>query len=125
MSNGEGNNNTNNRVPAQVAKYLKQVRRNTITHEFGQGVPKELLTSQENDNHSSQAAKLLRQGMQQQQAGDLIAAIKSLEQSLEMFQLAGNTQQQQQVLSLLALIAYTSGDYRGVISYSQKCLSIK
>ncbi len=125
MSQGEHHNNSKNTIPVEVAKYMKQVRRNTITHEFDQGLPEELLLTQESDDQLSAASSLLRQGIKQQKAGDVIAAIQFFRQSLEMFQLAGDVPQQEQVLSLLALVTYTSGDYKSAITYSQQCLALK
>lgn len=125
MPKGEWNNRSKNTIPLQLPiTYLKPVKRNTITHEFGSGSHAEIPPPQENDDNLSEASKLLRQGIQQQQAGELIAALKSLQQSLGLFQAVGDLQKQAQALSFLALVTYSAGDYKGAISYSQQCLSL-
>ncbi|MHC5594417.1 MAG: tetratricopeptide repeat protein, partial [Nostoc sp.] len=80
------------------------MKRNTITHEFDSGSQAEILSPQESDDHLSEASNLLRQGIQQQQAGELITAMKSLQQSLGLFQAVGDLQKQAQVLSFLGLV---------------------
>ena len=99
------------------------MKRNTITHEFDSGSQEEILPIQESDD-ISEASKLLRQGIQQQQAGELLAALKSLQQSLGLFQSVGDLQKQAQALSFLGLVTYTAGDYKGAISYYEQCLSL-
>ncbi|MHC5722400.1 MAG: tetratricopeptide repeat protein, partial [Nostoc sp.] len=86
------------------------MKHNTITHDFDSGWQGEILPPQENDDHLSEASKLLRQGIQQQQAGELIVAVKSLQQSLGLFQAVGDLQKQAQVLSFLGLVTYSAGD---------------
>ncbi len=52
---------------------------------------------QQHQEYILQASRLLHQGVEQQQAGELSAAIKSLEQSLALFQIGGDCQKQAQV----------------------------
>ncbi|WP_257209635.1 tetratricopeptide repeat protein, partial [Nostoc linckia] len=100
------------------------MKRNTITHEFDSGSQPQIPPVQDSDEHLSEASQLLRQGIQQQQAGELIAAMKSLKQSLVLFQAVKDLQKQAQVFSFLALVSYSAGDYKSAISYSQQCMSL-
>ena len=125
MWKGECNPNSKNTVPLQVTTIHTSARkRGTISHEFDKNLQREMLLPEDNDHHSSEASRLMREGIQQQQAGDLIAAMKSLQESLALSQAFGDLERQAQTLSYLALVAYTSGDYKSAISYSGQCLSL-
>ncbi|PLZ96057.1 tetratricopeptide repeat protein, partial [Fischerella thermalis CCMEE 5328] len=119
MWKGGFNHNSKNTLPLHISEtYLKARKHNTITHEFQDSSQVEIQVLQEQGEHASEAYRLLQLGVQQQQAGELHLAMKSLQQSLALFQVAGDCQKQAQVFCCLALIAYNLGDYKGTISYS-------
>ncbi|BBD60252.1 TPR repeat-containing protein [Nostoc sp. HK-01] len=124
MSDGEWKNNKNTSPTSVPTTRLTPIKRNTITHEFAPSAA-DAMFAEDSDTQLWEASELLRQGMQQQQAGELIAALKSLQKSLELFEVIGDIQQQEQALSFLAVVTYASGDYKSTISYAQQCLTLK
>jgi len=119
------NPSSKNTVPLQIPTTLIKARKDReITDDLDENLQAEMLIPENQEDNSSDASQLLRQGIQYQQAGELPAAMKSLQESLALFQAFGNPQRQAQALSCLALVAYTSGDYKSAISYANQCLPI-
>jgi CHAT domain-containing protein/tetratricopeptide (TPR) repeat protein len=76
------------------------------------------------DAREAEANRLMKQGLQQSDTGQLRAALNSWQQALEIYRALKNRQREGLALATLARVYYFLGNYAKAIEYSQQHLAI-